>query len=111
MFISEVLNPNKIVVKKTTNGKIVTAKEFLRSYEAYVEVFNSGKIPTPEAIMDTYAKLAYHSAMEQALNDYKATINDQIAENGFLRDEALEREHNLAKTIAITVFNKAKKIG
>lgn len=112
-FLQQVLSLRKKLFNnckpKTFNGIKLNSESYLSIIIEYIEVMNSGKLPTIDSIWNNICKYESHKALDEAENIYEDFLRENLNKKG-VDDIEIEKLHEQAKQISLDVF-KRKSLG
>ncbi|XP_065204028.1 atlastin-like [Planococcus citri] len=110
-FVPILLSPENMI-QKEIGGEKIKAKDLVRYFKCYMELFSGDDIPQPKSILAATAEAANQSALAAAKEMYNQLILAICeAAEPYLSSEELEKEHEKCKAEAIEKFTQKSKIG
>ena len=94
---------------KTFNGIKLNSESYLNIVIEYIEVMNSGKLPTIDSIWNNICKYESHKALEEAEKIYEEFLRETLNKK-CVDDNEIEKLHEQAKQMSLDVF-KRKSLG
>lgn len=91
---------------KMINGKNLNGDMFWNLCKSYVDSINQGSIPSIESSWSYICKNECMKALDDAMDLFQKTLNDEIANEGPLYDEELKDKYLVAKRAALSFFDR-----
>jgi len=112
-FLQQVLTLRKKLFNnckpKTFNGIKLNNESYLNIIKEYIEVMNSGKLPTIDSIWNNICRYESEKALDEAELIYEEFLKENLNKK-CVDDAEIEQLHEKAKQISLDVF-KRKSLG
>ncbi len=112
-FLEQVLNLRKKLFSnckpKTFNGLKLNSESYLNIIKEYIEVMNSGKLPTIDSIWNNICRYESEKALDEAENIYEEFLKENLNKK-CVDDNEIEKIHEKAKKMSLDIFNR-KSLG
>lgn len=89
---------------KMINGKQLNGDMFWNLCKSYVESINQGTIPSIESSWTYICKNECLKALDDSMDVFNRTLNDEMQNEGPLFEEELKDKYNVAKRAALQHF-------
>lgn len=112
-FLAQVLALRKKLFNnckpKTFNGIKLNSESFINLVKEYIEIMNSGKLPTIDSIWNNICRFETEKAFDEAENIYEEFLRDNLNKK-CVGESEFEKIHEKAKELSLDIFRR-KSIG
>lgn len=108
-FLAQVLSLRKKLFyncrAKTFNGVKLNSESYLIIVKEYIEILNSGKLPTIDSIWNNICRYETEKALDEAENIYEEFLRDNLNKK-CLDESEFEKIHEKAKELSLGIFRR-----
>ncbi len=91
---------------KTFNGIKLNSQSYLSIVTEYIEVMNSGKLPTIDSIWNNICKYESQKALDEAENIYEEFLRESFKSKKCVDESEMETLHEEAKKKSLAVYRR-----
>ncbi|KAJ6641971.1 Atlastin [Pseudolycoriella hygida] len=108
-IVPSIFAPENLVVKQI-NGQKIRAYDLIAYIEKYAEIFNSNTLPEPKTALWATAETSLLLLQRDCLKVYVERMQEIMARRSDYENSVLLEHHQLARTEALSRFQKKKKL-
>lgn len=110
-LVPSLLGPESIIAKKDM-GDSVRCKDMVHYFQSYMKIFQSGDMPEPKTILEVTGEANNLASLGAARELYEELIEELVGgEKPYLSPVDLDSEHLRLSELAMSEFDKRKKMG
>lgn len=111
VLVPRLLAPDNLV-KKEIGGQPIKARDLLKFFTLFMEVFKDNDLPEPTTLVEFAAQASSQAALEAGKEYYAETMEALVGgDRAFLKTVQMEAEHTKAKERAIQLYLEKNKYG
>jgi len=111
LLVPRLLSPENLVVKEI-GGQKIKARDLLKFFTIFMEVFKDNDLPEPTTLFEFAARASSQAAMEAGKSLYNEQMDSLVGgDRPFLKTIQMENEHERIKALAIQTYLEKNKYG
>ncbi|XP_064109227.1 atlastin-like isoform X4 [Macrobrachium nipponense] len=111
VLVPRLLAPENLV-KKEIGGQPIKARDLLKFFTLFMEVFKDNDLPEPTTLVEFAARASSQAALEAGKEVYVEVMEALVGgDRPFLKTAQMEAEHNKAKDRAFKTYLEKNKYG
>ncbi|KAK7078362.1 putative RING-H2 finger protein [Halocaridina rubra] len=111
VLVPRLLSPENLV-KKEIGGQPIKARDLLKFFTLFMEVFKDNDLPEPTTLVEFAAQASSQAALEAGKEAYVEIMEALVGgDRPFLKTVQMEVEHNKAREKAVKTYLEKNKYG
>jgi len=109
-FVPRLLAPENVVVKRIS-GNEVKAKEVVRFFKAYMEIFKGDEMPEPKSMLKATSEANNLASLSESKDAYVAMMESVCGgDQPYINEHVLDIEHFRIKDHALDIFSSRRYV-